>query len=143
MMQNTSKRSGKQALQNNEKEGKKERAMVDRLFIARICRILKIMVPRAFCKETGYLLLIAVMLVVRTYCDIWMIQNGTVIESAIIGRSRKDFKKYLFNFIAAMPAVSAFLGFKIFSAIRMAQIKNLRKRFQMGVSVSVGSSCFM
>ncbi|OXB81483.1 UNVERIFIED_CONTAM: hypothetical protein H355_004389 [Colinus virginianus] len=67
------KRSGKQALQNN---------------------------------ETGYLLLIAVMLVVRTYCDIWMIQNGTVIESAIIGRSRKDFKKYLFNFIAAMPAIS-------------------------------------
>ncbi|OXB66196.1 hypothetical protein ASZ78_012995 [Callipepla squamata] len=125
------KRSGKQALQNNEKislflfclfcveqkEGKKERAMVDRLFIARICRILKIMVPRALCKEvsiacsnkekwTGYLLLIAVMLVVRTYCDIWMIQNGTVIESAIIGRSRKDFKKYLFNFIAAMPAIS-------------------------------------
>ncbi|XP_054239945.1 ATP-binding cassette sub-family D member 3 isoform X2 [Indicator indicator] len=100
------KRSGKQTLQNNEKEGKKERAMVDRVFIARICRILKIMVPRALCKETGYLLLIAVMLVLRTYCDIWMIQNGTVIESAIIGRSRKDFKKYLFNFIAAMPAIS-------------------------------------
>ncbi|KAM6342706.1 ATP-binding cassette sub-family D member 3 isoform 2-T3 [Alca torda] len=101
------KRSGKQALPNNEqKEGKKERAMVDRVFLARICRILKIMVPRTFCKETGYLLLIAVMLVVRTYCDIWMIQNGTVIESAIIGRSRKDFKKYLFNFIAAMPAIS-------------------------------------
>ncbi|NXK23433.1 ABCD3 protein, partial [Arenaria interpres] len=100
------KRTGKQALQNSEKEGKKERAVVDRVFLARICRILKIMVPRTLCKETGYLLLIAVMLVVRTYCDIWMIQNGTVIESAIIGRSRKDFKKYLFNFIAAMPAIS-------------------------------------
>lgn len=36
-----------------QKEGKKERAMVDRLFIARICRILKIMVPRAFCKEVS------------------------------------------------------------------------------------------
>uniref|UniRef100_A0A8C0HIG6 ATP binding cassette subfamily D member 3 n=1 Tax=Chelonoidis abingdonii TaxID=106734 RepID=A0A8C0HIG6_CHEAB len=88
------------------KEGKKERAVVDKVFVARICRILKIMVPRTFCKETGYLILIAVMLIVRTYCDIWMIQNGTVIESAIIGRSRKDFKKYLFNFIAAMPAIS-------------------------------------
>uniref|UniRef100_A0A452IHT7 ABC transporter domain-containing protein n=1 Tax=Gopherus agassizii TaxID=38772 RepID=A0A452IHT7_9SAUR len=88
------------------KEGKKERAIVDKVFVARICRILKIMVPRTFCKETGYLILIAVMLIVRTYCDIWMIQNGTVIESAIIGRSRKDFKKYLFNFIAAMPAIS-------------------------------------
>ncbi|XP_030064367.1 ATP-binding cassette sub-family D member 3 isoform X2 [Microcaecilia unicolor] len=46
------------------------------------------------------------MLIARTYCDVWMIQNGTMIESAIIGRSRKDFKKYLFNFIAAMPAIS-------------------------------------
>ncbi|ETE63638.1 ATP-binding cassette sub-family D member 3 [Ophiophagus hannah] len=64
------------------------------------------MVPRTFCKETGYLILIAIMLVLRTYCDIWMIHNGTVIESAIIGRSRKDFKRYLFNFIAAMPAIS-------------------------------------
>uniref|UniRef100_F6QKE2 ATP-binding cassette sub-family D member 3 n=1 Tax=Bos taurus TaxID=9913 RepID=F6QKE2_BOVIN len=56
--------------------------------------------------ETGYLILIAVMLVSRTFCDVWMIQNGTLIESGIIGRSRKDFKKYLFNFIAAMPLIS-------------------------------------
>lgn len=63
--------------------------------------------------------------------------------SAIIGRSRKDFKKYLFNFIAAMPAVSASLGLKIYSAIRMAQIKTLRRTFQRSISESVGSSCFM
>ncbi|XP_062992108.1 ATP-binding cassette sub-family D member 3 isoform X3 [Elgaria multicarinata webbii] len=99
------KKSGK-TLPSNEKEVKKERAVVDRVFFARIYQILKVMVPRTFCKETGYLVLIAMMLILRTYCDIWMIQNGTVIESAIIGRSRKDFKRYLFNFIAAMPAIS-------------------------------------
>uniref|UniRef100_A0A8D2IPE5 ATP-binding cassette sub-family D member 3 n=1 Tax=Varanus komodoensis TaxID=61221 RepID=A0A8D2IPE5_VARKO len=99
------KKSGK-ILPSNEKEVKKERAVVDKVFFARICQILKVMVPRTFCKETGYLVLIAIMLILRTYCDIWMIQNGTVIESAIIGRSRKDFKRYLFNFIAAMPAIS-------------------------------------
>nr|DBA18059.1 TPA: hypothetical protein GDO54_016352 [Pyxicephalus adspersus] len=71
-----------------------------------MCRILKILVPKTFSKEGGYLLLIAVMLIARTYCDVWMIQNGTFIESAIIGRSRKDFRKYLFNFITAMPAIS-------------------------------------
>ncbi|XP_078497364.1 ATP-binding cassette sub-family D member 3 [Lissotriton helveticus] len=91
---------------NNEKDGKKEKAMVDRVFFARIGRILKILVPKTICKETGYLTLIAVMLIARTYCDIWMIQNGTMIESAIIGRSRKDFTRYLFNFIAAMPVIS-------------------------------------
>uniref|UniRef100_A0A8C0PYJ0 ATP binding cassette subfamily D member 3 n=1 Tax=Canis lupus familiaris TaxID=9615 RepID=A0A8C0PYJ0_CANLF len=64
------------------KEGKKERAVVDKVFFLRLTRILKIMVPRTFCKETGYLVLIAVMLVSRTYCDVWMIQNGTLIERA-------------------------------------------------------------
>ncbi|KAK7809946.1 hypothetical protein U0070_024866, partial [Myodes glareolus] len=88
------------------KEGKKERAVVDKVFLSRLSRILKIMVPRTFCKETGYLILIAVMLVSRTYCDVWMIQNGTLIESGIIGRNSKDFKRYLFNFIAAMPLIS-------------------------------------
>ncbi|XP_044156656.1 ATP-binding cassette sub-family D member 3 isoform X1 [Bufo gargarizans] len=100
------KKNGKTPVQNNEKDGKKEKAVVDRLFFARIGRILKILVPKTFCKESGYLTLIAIMLVARTYCDIWMIQNGTFIESAIIGRSRKDFKKYLLNFMAAMPAIS-------------------------------------
>uniref|UniRef100_A0A8K9WLR4 ATP-binding cassette, sub-family D (ALD), member 3a n=1 Tax=Oncorhynchus mykiss TaxID=8022 RepID=A0A8K9WLR4_ONCMY len=34
-----------------------------------------------FYQSTGYLVLIAAMLVARTYCDVWMIQNGTMIES--------------------------------------------------------------
>ncbi|KAG8436756.1 hypothetical protein GDO86_007733 [Hymenochirus boettgeri] len=100
------KKNIKPPVQNNEKDGKKEKAVVDRVFFARIGRILKILVPKTFCKESGYLMLIAVMLIARTYCDVWMIQNGTFIESAIIGRSRKEFKRYLFNFIAAMPAIS-------------------------------------
>uniref|UniRef100_A0A8C9IES7 ABC transmembrane type-1 domain-containing protein n=1 Tax=Piliocolobus tephrosceles TaxID=591936 RepID=A0A8C9IES7_9PRIM len=92
------KKSGKPPLQNNEKEGKKERAVVDKVFFSRLAQILKIV--------TGYLVLIAVTLMSRTYCDVWMIQNGTLIESGIIGRSRKDFKRYLFNFIAVMPLIS-------------------------------------
>ncbi|XP_075689298.1 ATP-binding cassette sub-family D member 3 [Rhinoderma darwinii] len=100
------KKSGRTPVQNNEKESKKEKAVVDRVFFGRIGHILKILVPKTFSKEGGYLLLIAITLVARTYCDIWMIQNGTFIESAIIGRSRKDFKKYLLNFIATMPAIS-------------------------------------
>uniref|UniRef100_A0A8C2RSN3 ABC transporter domain-containing protein n=1 Tax=Capra hircus TaxID=9925 RepID=A0A8C2RSN3_CAPHI len=62
-----SKKNGKPPLQNNEKEGKKERAVVDRVFFSRLMRILKIM--------TGYLILIAVMLVSRTYCDISLVNN--------------------------------------------------------------------
>uniref|UniRef100_A0A8C7L8C7 ATP-binding cassette sub-family D member 3 n=1 Tax=Oncorhynchus kisutch TaxID=8019 RepID=A0A8C7L8C7_ONCKI len=87
-------------------EAKKERTVVDKVFFARILKIVKIMVPGVFCKESGYCLLIAAMLVARTYCDVWMIQNGTMIESAIIGRSTKDFKRLLFNFIKVMPFIS-------------------------------------
>ncbi|XP_069795188.1 ATP-binding cassette sub-family D member 3a [Narcine bancroftii] len=101
----SSKLDGKLSL-HSEKEVKKEKAVVDRVFFRRIWRILKIMVPGLFSQESAYLLLIAVMLVARTYCDVWMIQNGTMIESAIIGRSTKDFKRYLFNLVATMPAIS-------------------------------------
>ncbi|XP_051910226.1 ATP-binding cassette sub-family D member 3a isoform X2 [Hippocampus zosterae] len=87
-------------------DGKKDRAAVDRIFFLRILRILRIMVPQIFCMETGYLILIAVMLVARTYCDVWMIQNGTMIESAIIGRSTKDFKTFLLSFIRFMPVIA-------------------------------------
>ncbi|XP_062376694.1 ATP-binding cassette sub-family D member 3a [Sardina pilchardus] len=93
-------------LSNEQKEAKKDRAAVDKVFFLRICGLLKIMVPRFFSKETGYLLLIAAMLVARTYCDVWMIENGTMIESAIIGRSQNDFKKYLLSFVKFMPAIA-------------------------------------
>lgn len=89
-----------------EKDGRKDRAAVDRVFFLRILRILRIMVPQFFCIETWYLILIAAMLVARTYCDVWMIQNGTMIESAIIGRSTKDFKTFLFSFIKFMPLIA-------------------------------------
>ncbi|XP_030254221.1 ATP-binding cassette sub-family D member 3a isoform X1 [Sparus aurata] len=91
---------------NIEKDGKKDRAAVDKVFFLRILQIVRIMVPRFFCMETGYLIFIAAMLVARTYCDVWMIQNGTMIESAIIGRSTKDFKVFLFSFIKFMPLIA-------------------------------------
>ncbi|XP_029610990.1 ATP-binding cassette sub-family D member 3a isoform X1 [Salmo trutta] len=93
-------------LRNDDKAAKKDRAAVDYVFFLRISKIIRIMVPRWFCKETGYLVLIAAMLVARTYCDVWMIQNGTMIESAIIGRSNTDFKNYLFNFCKVMPLIA-------------------------------------
>ncbi|MCJ8745318.1 hypothetical protein PDJAM_G00129070 [Pangasius djambal] len=87
-------------------DGRKDKALVDQLFISRIYKILKILMPKPLCKELGYLVLIAAMLLARTCCDVWMIHNGTMIESAIIGRSTKAFRACLFNFIATMPLIS-------------------------------------
>ncbi|XP_056306650.1 ATP-binding cassette sub-family D member 3a isoform X2 [Danio aesculapii] len=102
---NRKKGSGNE-LNSEQKDGKKERAAVDKLFFIRISRILKIMVPRLFSKETWYLLLIAVMLVTRTYCDVWMIQNGTMIESGIISRDIKLFKRHFYSYLTVIPGIA-------------------------------------
>ncbi|KAG9329168.1 hypothetical protein JZ751_007380 [Albula glossodonta] len=67
---------------------------------------MKIMVPHLFCTETGYLILIASMLVARTYCDVWMIQNGTMIESGIISRDINFFKRHFYSYIAVIPGIA-------------------------------------
>ncbi|XP_069368965.1 ATP-binding cassette sub-family D member 3a isoform X1 [Paralichthys olivaceus] len=100
------RKGGSDLVLNTEKDGRKDRAAVDKAFFLRIFQIVRILVPRLFCMETGYLILIAAMLVTRTYCDVWMIQNGTMIESAIIGRSTKDFKIFLFSFMKFMPLIA-------------------------------------
>uniref|UniRef100_A0A8C3AHQ9 ATP-binding cassette, sub-family D (ALD), member 3a n=1 Tax=Cyclopterus lumpus TaxID=8103 RepID=A0A8C3AHQ9_CYCLU len=56
--------------------------------------------------STGYLLLIAAMLVTRTYCDVWMIQNGTMIESGIISRDISLFKKHFYSYISVIPGIA-------------------------------------
>ncbi|XP_029385113.1 ATP-binding cassette sub-family D member 3a isoform X2 [Echeneis naucrates] len=91
---------------NTEKDVRKDRAAVDKIFFLRIMRILRIMVPRVFCMETAYLALIAAMLVARTYCDIWMIQNGTMIESGIISRDINLFKKHFYSYISVIPGIA-------------------------------------
>lgn len=61
----------------------------------------------------GYLALVAVSLMARTYCDVWMIQNGTAIEAAIIGRNRSLFLKHLMSYVYAMPLVRSLINSRI------------------------------
>lgn len=132
------RKEGSAIVPNTEKDGKKDRAAVDKVFFLRIFQIVRIMVPQVFCKETGYLILIAAMLVARTYCDVWMIQNGTMIESAIIGRSTKDFKTFLFSFIKFMPLIALvnnFLKLGLFELklrFRERLTKNLYDQYLQG-----------
>ncbi|XP_070709058.1 ATP-binding cassette sub-family D member 3a isoform X2 [Pempheris klunzingeri] len=100
------RKGGSDLVLNAEKDGRKDRAAVDKVFLLRILQIVRIMVPRVFCTETGYLILIAAMLVARTYCDVWMIQNGTMIESGIISRDLSLFKKHFYSYISVIPGIA-------------------------------------
>ena len=84
----------------------KEKAHLNKIFLLRVWKILKILVPGWWSKEAGFLFLVAAMLITRTRFDVWMIDNGTAIESSIIDRDRKRFIHHLLKFIYAQPAIA-------------------------------------
>ncbi|XP_073227312.1 ATP-binding cassette sub-family D member 3-like [Porites lutea] len=88
---------------DQEKTQKKEKAAVDAVFFRKLLRILKIIIPGWLSPETGYLVLVALSLIARTYCDVWMIHNGTAIERSIIGGDFGGFKYNLLQLVYAMP----------------------------------------
>jgi ATP-binding cassette subfamily D (ALD) protein 3 len=85
---------------------KEEKAAVDLQFFQRLGRLIRILVPGFLSSESAYMALVAIMLIIRTYCDVWMIQNGTAIESAIVGRNMQLFKSHLYKFILSMPSIA-------------------------------------
>ncbi|XP_059470318.1 ATP-binding cassette sub-family D member 3 isoform X2 [Neocloeon triangulifer] len=87
-------------------QSKGQKAHVDAEFAKQLRALWKIIVPGLFSPEAGFLALVAASLVARSLCDLWMIQNGTLIESAIIGADKAKFRVRLFNFLAAMPVIS-------------------------------------
>lgn len=94
---------------NVTKESKKKdknKALVNTAFLKRLLSLLKIMVPNVFSLDFFYIVLAAVMMIARTYCDLWQIKNGTAIERAIISRDPNAFKHYLLRFISVMLPIS-------------------------------------
>lgn len=88
------------------KDTKKQRAFVDGRFLRQLRTLFKIVCPGILTPEFGYMLMVAVTLCGRTLCDIWMINNGTVIERAIISRNFSLFRQSLVEFMLAMPTLS-------------------------------------
>lgn len=85
---------------------KSNKVAVDGNFFRKLRKLLKILLPSWNVSEIGYLLLVAFSLVCRTYADVFMIMNGTSIESAIIGGNSENFGRSLAKFIMAMPFIS-------------------------------------
>lgn len=71
---------------------------VDAHFIARIKELAKIAVPSYSCKETKYLLVLTVLLVIRTQMSIWLADvNGKVVKAIV----DKNFKKFCYRVSAS------------------------------------------
>ncbi|KAK6624683.1 ATP-binding cassette sub- D member 3 [Polyplax serrata] len=88
------------------KPTQKIKAHVDMNFVRQLRKLLSITIPGLFSAQSGFLVLIAISLVARSACDIWMIQNGTLVETAIINMDRELFIKRLLFFFSGMPLIS-------------------------------------
>ncbi|CAG4941238.1 unnamed protein product [Parnassius apollo] len=89
-----------------EKNKKGPKAQVDARFFAELKALWKIMVPDVWSKESGLMGLIAMSLISRTMCDLWLIQHTTLIEGSIISMNHKEFRRLLTQFFLAMPLIS-------------------------------------
>lgn len=89
-----------------EKAKSKSKAQVDAVFFAQLKKLLKIIIPGWFSAETSFCVLIAASLVARSFCDIWMIQNATLVETAIVSMDKTQFRNRLLVFFAGMPLIS-------------------------------------
>ncbi|KAK3911791.1 ATP-binding cassette sub-family D member 3 [Frankliniella fusca] len=84
----------------------KSKAQVDAVFFAQLKKLLKIIIPGWFSAETSFCVLVAASLVARSFCDIWMIQNATLVETAIVSMDKARFRNRLLVFFAGMPLIS-------------------------------------
>ncbi|CAJ0957438.1 unnamed protein product, partial [Mesorhabditis belari] len=106
------------------KTGNGDKAHVNGEFIRRLRSILKILLPRFFCAETFYLVLIAITLLCRTYADVWMITTSTKIEASIIERDVPEFARGVLHYFFAMPAIS------VVNALLKFSLSELKLRFR-------------
>lgn len=63
-----------------ERHKKSPKAAVDARFFSELNSLWKIMVPGFWSKESGFMGLIALSLIARSMCDLWLIQHTTLIE---------------------------------------------------------------
>ncbi|KAH9632520.1 hypothetical protein HF086_004535 [Spodoptera exigua] len=89
-----------------EKNKKGPKAQVDARFLAELSALWKIMMPSLWCKESGFMVLVAFSLISRSMCDLWLIQHTTLIEGSIITMNHKEFRRLLTQFFIAMPVIS-------------------------------------
>lgn len=87
-------------------ENRRPKAAVDAIFFKRLIRLLKIVIPSPFSPEMGYIILVAVMMLARTYCDLWMISSTTFIERLIISKKGDKFYYHLFWFFIGMIPIA-------------------------------------
>lgn len=84
---------------------KKGQGNVDAVFFEKIKRLCNTVVPQANCKETKYLVILSLLLILRTYMSIWLAEVNGKIVKAIVDRNFKKFMIKILNLLLfAIPS---------------------------------------
>ena len=91
---------------------------MDSAFLKKIRELIKIVIPRWNCKETKYIALLTMMLVLRTQMSIWLSDvNGSIVK-AIVEINFSKFVQRIFGLMLfAIPASAVNSGMEYFSKL--------------------------
>lgn len=82
------------------------RVAVDGRFLRRLLALLRVVVPGPLSPEAGYAATVAVMMVARTLCDLWMLRTSTAIEATIVGRDAAAFARAIGQFVVVSGPIA-------------------------------------
>lgn len=91
---------------NNNNNKKRKAGVANKKFTAQLCYLIKLIIPGFLSIEIGYVLLIALSLMTRSCCDMWMIQTGTKVETAIVNMNKRLFIRRLLIFGSGLPLIA-------------------------------------
>eukprot|EP00871_Galdieria_phlegrea_P005475 jgi/Galph1/5929/GphlegSOOS_G4573.1 len=106
------KQSRKAALQTltpseRRRQRRDRKVRVDKVFLNNLWYFLRIIFPSVRSKEFGTVLLVGMLLVARSYLDIWVSDNGGDVVKAIVGRNLKRFiRKAVLNILLMSIPIS-------------------------------------
>ncbi|KAG9431927.1 ATP-binding cassette sub-family D member 3 [Apis mellifera carnica] len=89
-----------------EEKPKEPKAHVNARFFRQLYQLLKIGIPSIVSSEFAFVLLIAGTLITKSFCDLWMINMSTLIESSILKMDKSLFKRRLLKFLTVLPMIS-------------------------------------
>jgi len=91
---------------NSQDAVKKESRPSQAMLLKQLKRILRILIPSWTCAEAKYMLIVAVAMILRTVCDLWMLSNSTAIERCIIFKDSRGFAVNIARFFISMLPIS-------------------------------------
>lgn len=94
------------ASSGNGKKDSKDKVGVNGIFMNQLLDLLRICIPGVLSPEAGYAAVVAVLMVARTWADIWSIDVQTKIEASIISRRSDLFIFNIGKFLAGTLPIS-------------------------------------